>query len=97
MGLVFLGRLEEARAAAAHAISMAEASGELEVLGWIYFASICRAYASGEAGSALEKGRRAVEIAEKRDSERDRVYGYFALGMPYLTCRQYTVAREIAA
>ncbi len=94
MGLVFLGRLEEARAAAAHATRVAEASGELEVLVWINFASICRAYALGEAGSALEEGRRAVEIAEKLDNEVSRVYGYFALGMAYLIDGQCTAARE---
>ncbi len=68
-GLVLLGRLDEARSRFAAAERVADASGDLEVLGWVFFASVFRAFVSGDTGSVVDQGRRAVEIAEQLDNE----------------------------
>ena len=48
VGLVYLGRLEEARLQAEEAVRVAEATEEFEVLGWILLASVLQAYACGQ-------------------------------------------------
>jgi class 3 adenylate cyclase/tetratricopeptide (TPR) repeat protein len=92
--LVYLGQLEEAWSAATEAQRVAEASRELEVLGWSLTVFAQLAYACGGGESALEHSRRNVEIAEKLDNESSRMIAYFALGQARLADAQPAAARE---
>ncbi len=93
-GLVYLGRLEEARGSAREARRVAEESQEFEVLGWIYFVTNFLAYTAGEAGSALDHGARSLEIAEQVDNESSRVLGYVAIGYAHILVGQPAAARD---
>jgi tetratricopeptide (TPR) repeat protein len=93
-GLLFLGRLDEAWSAVREAERVAEETGELEVLGWVYVATASLSYICGGAVSVLEQGHRCLEIAEKLDNESSRMLAHNALGLAHLIDGQPAAACE---
>ena len=94
MLLWYMGRLSEAWSQVREAERVAEEAGEREVLVWILAGWTLLAHACGEAGSALERGRRSLKIAEDVDTEHGRNIAYFALGNAYLLEGQPEAARD---
>ena len=92
---MYLGRLEEARRAAKEATRLVEACGELEVLTWVHSAaSVWIAYTAGGLGPVLETAYRGLEIAEKLDNEKSRMWGYVGVGMAHPIDAQFSEASE---
>ena len=90
----FLGRLEESWIRFNEAERMAEDAGEMEVYGWIQFTRSMLAHACGIGESIVERGRRALEAAEKLDNEASRTFAYVVLGYGHLLGEQPLAARE---
>jgi len=89
-----LGRLEEAWNQVREAERVAEESRELEVFTWLQVTWAMLAYRCGGPESALEHGRRSLEIAEQLDNEASRLCAYATLGFAYLVEGQPAAARD---
>jgi ATP/maltotriose-dependent transcriptional regulator MalT len=91
---LYLGRLTEAWNQVREAERVAEESGELEVFTWMQVTWAHLAYTCGVSESALEHGRRSLEIAEKLDNEASRMCAHLTLGFAYLVEGQPAAARD---
>jgi adenylate cyclase len=94
VGLLYLGRLEEAEVQCREGVQLAEKLGEVELLGWLDHATTWLAYTRGDAGSFLDHGRRCLEIANKIDNDSSLVIAYFSLGNSRLMAGQAAEACE---
>jgi tetratricopeptide (TPR) repeat protein len=98
---LYLGRLTEAWNQIREAERVAEESRELEVFTWVQVTWALLAYTCGGPESAMEHGRRSLEVAEKLDNEASRMCAYATLGFAYLVEGQPAAAcdalRESAA
>jgi class 3 adenylate cyclase/tetratricopeptide (TPR) repeat protein len=71
-----LGRVEEGRRLRTQALELADAHGDLELLGWIHSNWVNSAVASGEPEDALDHARKGVDIAERLGSSFSRLAAY---------------------
>jgi adenylate cyclase len=94
VGLMYLGRLNEAEAQGRQGLALAESLEEGELLGWLDHAATWLAYTRGDTASVLHHGRRSLEIAKKINKDSSLVIGYFSLGNSYLMAGQATDACE---
>lgn len=78
--LTQLGRLDEAHDALAQAIAISDPQRDAEVAGWIGGWQVELAGASGAMDGAIDEGRRALEVAERRGSPFSRVVALAYLG-----------------
>jgi class 3 adenylate cyclase/tetratricopeptide (TPR) repeat protein len=90
--LIEVGRLSDAASDLACACELARAHGEVENLGWASGGYARLGRFTGDAENALENARRAVEGAEKIDSNFQRVWSYWALGTAYLVSEEWDEA-----
>jgi class 3 adenylate cyclase/tetratricopeptide (TPR) repeat protein len=94
VGLMYLGRLNEADAQCREGLQLAESLGEIELLGWLDHDATWLAYTCGDTSSVLKHGRRSLELAKKNDTDSSLVIGYFSLGNSCLMAGQAAEARE---
>ena len=81
VGLMYLGRLDEADAQCREGLRIAETNGEAELLGWLDHDATWLAYTRGETSSSvLSHGRRCLELARKTNTDSSLVIAYFSLG-----------------
>jgi adenylate cyclase len=90
--LIEVGRLRDAASDLACVCELARAHGEIENLGWASAEYARLARFTGDAQTGLENARRAVGVAEKIDSNYQRVWSYSALGTAYLVGEEWDEA-----
>ena len=95
-GLICLGRLEDAWSECAKAERVIEELQEFEVLTWLMMFQAEVAYRRGFNEFRLDKGRRALEIAEKLDNESSRMCAYAALANAHLMAGDPAAACDAA-
>ena len=93
-GLMYLGRLEEARREGDEVIRLLEEAGQFEPLIWMLQIRVTTAHASGVLGMAIDQARRCLDIGKKIDVEYYPFYGNFALGAAFLIEGRSTEARD---
>ena len=86
------GRLAEARAELDEAASQLRAEGRAEVLGWLLpmYGFLAEIY--HDAGMALERGREALEIAERLTSNLTRITSRARVGLGHLLAGEFDLA-----
>jgi tetratricopeptide (TPR) repeat protein len=89
MILIEVGRLRDAAGDLVCVCELARAHGEFEILGFALATYARLAQFTGDAQTALENARRAVEVAEKIASNWSRVYSYWGLGTAYLVSEEW--------
>ena len=76
-----LGNLDEARRLIEQARRVAGDQNDIEVVGWTHMWSTDRAFAAGEAESALTHAQQATEIAERMGGSFSRAHAWAWLGV----------------
>ncbi|HVR91977.1 MAG TPA: AAA family ATPase [Novosphingobium sp.] len=85
IGLVWLGRLDEAQAQLAAAVTFAEADGTPEVIGWSSYALAQASHWSGDGAAALVHAQRVAEISEALGSPLLVLYRHFCFALAHRT------------
>ena len=95
VGLMYLGRLDEADVQCREGLRIAELNGEAELLGWLDHDATWLAYTRGDSSSSLlTHGRRCLELAKKTNTDFSLVIAYFSLGNSNLIAGQAAEACE---
>jgi tetratricopeptide (TPR) repeat protein len=89
-----MGRYDETLRDLDRARELAEAHGEMEILGWVHGNYGSLAQAMGDDRGSLEHARKSSEIAEKIGSSQSRISALWDLGTVYMVFGKWNEAQE---